>query len=214
MFTHKCTHGSSKQSPTAHSIALSFLERTIKDKILSLISVKSQFPQSFSLAFCQFSRLSNDLSDRSKTSGWDLGSLGKLGMLYWRIWHLQWILCTVFICLSTGLALIQSACLNILWNPSKVVLVWILFQFWQQEVTDEALLHCTPQRLIKEHSQHLKMFFHWRLVDYCSCLATEFICEFQRKCCSCCQKNNFLCTREFSPGKSVEKHSCKNLQDT
>lgn len=76
---------------------------TIEDKILSSITFKSLhlsaeflFPQSFSLAFCQFSRLSNDLSDRSKSSGWDLRSLRKLGMLHWRIWRLhgnmQWIL--------------------------------------------------------------------------------------------------------------------------
>lgn len=59
---------------------------TTEDEILSSITFKSLstslqklFPQSFSLAFCQFSRLSNDLSDRSKSSGWDLRSLRKLG---------------------------------------------------------------------------------------------------------------------------------------
>lgn len=55
----------------------------------SSLSTDSLFPQSFSLAFCQFSRLSNELSDRSKSSGWDLGSLRKLGMLQWRIWRLH-----------------------------------------------------------------------------------------------------------------------------
>lgn len=66
-------------------------------------SAKSLFPQSFSLAFCQFSRLSNDLSDRSKPFGWDLGSLRKLGMPQWRIWRLhgnmQWIISCPCICL-------------------------------------------------------------------------------------------------------------------
>lgn len=62
------------------------------------LTAKSLFLQlSFSLAFCQFSRLSNDLSDRSKPPGWDLGSVRKLGMPQWRLWHLhgntQWIIC-------------------------------------------------------------------------------------------------------------------------
>lgn len=43
---------------------------TTEDKNLSLITLNS-----FSLAFCQFSRLGNHLSDRSKCFNWDLRSL-------------------------------------------------------------------------------------------------------------------------------------------
>lgn len=64
---------------------------------LSTSLCKISLQLSFSLAFCQFSRLSNDLSDRSKPPGWDLGSVRKLGMPQWRLWRLhgnmQWIIC-------------------------------------------------------------------------------------------------------------------------
>lgn len=49
-------------------------EQKIRDKMLPLLlsslsnSLQLSFPQSLSLASCQFSRLSNDLSDRSKSS--------------------------------------------------------------------------------------------------------------------------------------------------
>lgn len=68
-------------------------------QLLSGLSVSRHEPllsKSFSLAFCQFSRLKNDLSDRSKPSGWDFRSLRKPGMPHWRTWHLhsstQWII--------------------------------------------------------------------------------------------------------------------------
>lgn len=87
----------------------------------SSLSTESLFPQSFSLAFCQFSRLSNELSDRSKSSGWDLGSLRKLGMLQWRIWRLHGnmqqilsfglLVCVLY--LTVYLAVIQSTGLSI-----------------------------------------------------------------------------------------------------
>lgn len=56
--------------------------RTRKVEILSSITLKSVemlLPRSSSLAFCQFSRLCNDLNDRSESSGWDLGVTQEAG---------------------------------------------------------------------------------------------------------------------------------------
>lgn len=100
---------------------------TTEDEILSSITFKSLHLsaeplvlQSFSLAFCQFSRLSNDLSDRSKSSGWDLGSLRKLGMLHWRIWRLhgnmQWILSFGLSVYALYLSVYWSGCHPVNWS--------------------------------------------------------------------------------------------------